>query len=39
MLTVVRRLPSMEVVNLQGNDVAPRCDLYRQYFGDRLNVN
>lgn len=33
------QLHSMGVVNLQGNDVTPRCDLYRRYFCDRLNVN
>ncbi|NEQ46969.1 MAG: TIR domain-containing protein [Leptolyngbya sp. SIOISBB] len=26
------QLHSMGLVNLQGNDVTPRCDLYRQYF-------
>jgi hypothetical protein len=30
------QLNSMGLVHLQGNDVAFRCDLYRQYFGDRL---
>ena len=32
------QLHSMGIVHLQGNEVMPRCDLYRQYFGDRLNV-
>lgn len=32
------QLHSMGLVNLQGNDVMFRCDLYRQYFRDRLNV-
>ncbi|MFE4108661.1 AAA-like domain-containing protein [Almyronema epifaneia] len=32
------QLHSMGLVNLQGNDVTPRCDLYRQYFRDRLGV-
>ena len=31
------KLHSMGVVNLQGNDVTPRCDLYRLYFCDRLD--
>jgi hypothetical protein len=30
------QLHSMGLVNLQGNEVVFRCDLYRQYFGDRL---
>lgn len=30
------KLHSMGLVNLQGNLVTPRCNLYRQYFGDRL---
>ena len=30
------QLHSMGLVYLQGNDVTPRCDLYRQYFCDRL---
>jgi hypothetical protein len=30
------QLHSMGLVHLQGNEVSPRCDLYRQYFGDRL---
>lgn len=31
------KLHRMGLVNLQGNSVAPRCDLYRQYFSDRLS--
>jgi hypothetical protein len=30
------QLESMGVVHLQGNEVVPRCDLYRRYFCDRL---
>ncbi|MEO0984753.1 MAG: AAA-like domain-containing protein [Cyanobacteria bacterium J06639_14] len=30
------QLNSMGIVHLQGNEVVPRCDLYRRYFGDRL---
>jgi hypothetical protein len=30
------QLESMGIVHLQGNEVIPRCDLYRQYFSDRL---
>ncbi|HEY9603167.1 MAG TPA: AAA-like domain-containing protein, partial [Allocoleopsis sp.] len=30
------QLHSMGLVYLQGNQVALRCNLYRQYFGDRL---
>jgi hypothetical protein len=30
------QLHSMGIVHLRGNDVEPRCELYRQYFGDRL---
>lgn len=30
------KLNSMGLVNLQGNEVMPRCNLYRQYFRDRL---
>jgi hypothetical protein len=30
------KLDSMGLVTLQGNDVTPRCDLYRYYFRDRL---
>ena len=30
------KLHSMGLVCLQGNAVVPRCQLYRQYFGDRL---
>lgn len=32
------QLASMGIVQLQGNEVVPRCDLYRRYFGDRLTV-
>ncbi|MEQ9236736.1 AAA-like domain-containing protein [Coleofasciculus sp. E2-BRE-01] len=31
------KLHSMGLVNLQGNEVTPRCDLYCQYFRLRLN--
>lgn len=30
------KLQSMGLVSLHGNDVQPRCDLYRWYFSDRL---
>ena len=30
------KLHSMGLVKLQGNEVKPRCNLYRQYFCDRL---
>jgi serine/threonine-protein kinase len=30
------KLHSMGLVNLQGNEVTPRCNLYRQYFRVRL---
>ena len=32
------QLHSMGLVDLQENDVTFRCELYRRYFGDRLNV-
>ncbi|MBD2016703.1 AAA-like domain-containing protein [Microcoleus sp. FACHB-53] len=32
------KLASMGLVRYQGNDVVPLCDLYRQYFQDRLGV-
>lgn len=32
------QLHSMDLVHLQGNEVVPRCNLYRRYFGDWLNV-
>ncbi|MBR8838520.1 MAG: AAA-like domain-containing protein [Stigonema ocellatum SAG 48.90 = DSM 106950] len=32
------RLRSMRLVKFIGNDVVPLCDLYRQYFCDRLGV-
>ncbi|NER32900.1 MAG: protein kinase [Oscillatoria sp. SIO1A7] len=31
------KLRSMGLVKFQGNAVMPLCNLYRQYFGDRLN--
>lgn len=33
------KLRSMGVVKFQGNEVIPLCDLYRQYFCDRLGIN
>lgn len=33
------KLRSMGIIKLQGNDVMPLCELYRQYFQDRLGVN
>jgi hypothetical protein len=30
------KLDSMGLVQLQGNEAIPRCDLYRNYFRDRL---
>jgi hypothetical protein len=33
------KLLSMGLLQQQGNDVTPRCNLYRQYFRDRLRVN
>jgi hypothetical protein len=33
------QLESMGIVHLQGNEVIPRCDLYRQYFSDRLGAS
>lgn len=32
------QLHSMGIVQLQGNEVVPRCDLYRRYFSDRLRA-
>ena len=32
-------LLSMGLVKKKGNDVFPMCELYRQYFCDRLRVN
>ena len=32
----VFKLHSMGLVHLEGNEVTPRCELYRQYFGARL---
>jgi hypothetical protein len=32
----VFKLHSMGLVKLFGNEVMPRCDLYRQYFRDRV---
>jgi hypothetical protein len=34
----VYQLQRMGLVQLQGNDVMPRCNLYRQYFRERLRV-
>lgn len=33
------KLQGMGLVLVDGNDCLPRCDLYRQYFSDRLNPN
>lgn len=33
------KLRSMGLVKVKSNDVLPLCDLYRQYFRDRLRVN
>lgn len=33
------KLHSMGLVKLQGNAVMPRCNLYRQYFRDRLELD
>ncbi|MBD2340054.1 AAA-like domain-containing protein [Calothrix sp. FACHB-156] len=33
------KLLSMGLLQLQGNDVTPRCNLYRKYFRDRLRVS
>ena len=33
------KLRSMGLVKMKGNDVLPLCDLYRQYFCDRLRIN
>ena len=33
------KLRSMGLVKMKGNDVLPLCDLYRQYFCDRLRTN
>jgi AAA-like domain len=30
------KLESMGLIRLQGDNATPRCELYRQYFGDRL---
>jgi hypothetical protein len=35
----VFKLHSMGLVKLQGNEVMPRCDLYRQYFRVRLGID
>lgn len=32
------KLQTMGLVNLQGNQISVCCDLYRQYFRDRLQV-
>lgn len=34
--TIAYKLQSMGLVQMQGNDCTPRCDLYGQYFRDRL---
>lgn len=34
---VAFKLESMGLVSLQGNEVTPRCDVYRQYFRDHLD--
>ncbi len=36
--TAAFKLRSMGLVKLRANSVIPLCDLYRQYFGDRLDV-
>jgi hypothetical protein len=36
--TLAFKLRSMGLVELQGNDVEPLCNLYRTYFRDRLGV-
>ena len=33
------KLHSMGLVDLHGNDVTPRCNLYRQYFLDRFDLS
>jgi len=33
------KLASMGLVRSQGNDVVPFCELYRQYFSDRLGID
>ncbi|MCL1471454.1 AAA-like domain-containing protein [Argonema antarcticum] len=35
----VYQLQKMGLVQVQGNDITPRCNLYRQYFCDRLRGN
>jgi hypothetical protein len=37
--TAAFKLRSLGLVKLRGNSVTPLCYLYRQYFGDRLEVN
>jgi|SRR5579864_450943 len=32
------KLQSMGLIHLEGNDITPRCDLYRKYFLDRLRT-
>ena len=32
------QLNSMGIVRLLGNEVVPRCNLYRRYFGERLRI-
>ncbi len=34
--TIAYKLQSMGLVQMQGNDCSPRCDLYAKYFRDRL---
>ncbi|MBD2545414.1 AAA-like domain-containing protein [Planktothricoides raciborskii] len=34
--TIAYKLQSMGLVQMQGNDCTPRCDLYAKYFRDRL---
>jgi len=34
--TIAYKLQSMGLVQMQGNDCSPRCDLYGKYFRDRL---
>lgn len=36
--TIAYKLQSMGLVQMQGNDCTPRCDLYGQYFRDRLGT-
>lgn len=36
--TLLYKLHSMGLVQLEGNNCSPRCNLYRQYFCDRVGV-